>query len=209
MFLETMMRTIPVAMMAIEVLWTERFQRFRDVRKSPPDRMWNAIHIAASETTIPSSRVSSSVDDNVVRHDRVGGGVPPVSADALGTSTVVMQIPPATRPQSRTYPRPRVRTGVRRTALLDEDQPQTETEPAVTPLQTLSFVVQPASITTLRLSLVIGCGFRRIVDNELPPGVWNGAVPWTFEGSGLAHSAMADSPADLPSSRASFHTETV
>ena len=47
MFLDTMMSTMPVAMIAIEVLWTERFQRLREVRKSPPDRMWNTIQIAA------------------------------------------------------------------------------------------------------------------------------------------------------------------
>ena len=37
---------------------------------------------------------------------------------------------------------------------------QTKTDPALTPWQTASLVIQPASITTDRLSLVIGTGFR-------------------------------------------------
>ena len=37
MLRDTMISTMPVAMMAIEALWTERFQRLRAVRKSPPD----------------------------------------------------------------------------------------------------------------------------------------------------------------------------
>ena len=77
-----------------------------------------------------------------------------------------MQVPLVLGLNRERTPRPRASDGgyvVR--LLLREDQPQTETEPAVTPLQTLSFVVQPASITTLRLSLVIGCGLRRIDDN--------------------------------------------
>src|SRR4029077_19645812 len=131
---------------------------------------------------------------NAVRHERFGGCVPSVTADALGTSTVVMQIPPATRPQTRTYPRPRLRTGVRRTALVREDQPQTATEPAGTSLQTFSLVVQPASITTLRLSFVMGWGLRRTDDTSMPPGVLNGAVPCTAEASLLAQSATAASP---------------
>ena len=39
MFRDTMMSTMPVAMIAIEVLCTERFQRLREVRNAPPDRM--------------------------------------------------------------------------------------------------------------------------------------------------------------------------
>ena len=95
MLRETMMSTIPVAMIAIEVLCTERFQRLRAVKNAPPDRMWNAIQIAASDTIRPTSRVSTSVDCSAVRHDdRAGGGVPPVTAEASGTSTVVMETPP-------------------------------------------------------------------------------------------------------------------
>ncbi len=69
MFRDTMMRTIPVAMIAIEVLWTDRFHRLRAVRKSPPERMWKAIQIASSAISMPNSRVSISVDVTNDRHD--------------------------------------------------------------------------------------------------------------------------------------------
>ena len=75
MLRDTMIRTMPVAMIAIEVLWTERFHRFREVRKSPPDRMLKAIQMTTRATTMPSSRVSISVAASSERHDRVGGGV--------------------------------------------------------------------------------------------------------------------------------------
>ncbi len=54
MLRDTMMSTIPVAMIAIDELWTDRFQRFRAVRKSPPERMWNAIQMTASDSTMPT-----------------------------------------------------------------------------------------------------------------------------------------------------------
>ena len=38
----TMINTIPVAMMAIEEVWTDRFQRFRGVRNKPT---WSALTI--------------------------------------------------------------------------------------------------------------------------------------------------------------------
>jgi hypothetical protein len=62
MFRDTMMSTIPVAMMAMEVLWTDRFQRFRAVRKSPCDRMLKPIQMPASAITKPHRRVSISDD---------------------------------------------------------------------------------------------------------------------------------------------------
>ena len=39
MLRETMTSTIPVAMIATEEVCTERFQRFRGVRKVPPEMM--------------------------------------------------------------------------------------------------------------------------------------------------------------------------
>src|SRR5216683_2646925 len=87
---------------------------------------------------------------------------------------------------------------------------QTETDPALTPWQTASLVIQPAPITTDRLSLVIGTGFRsRAVifcffgpsENVVEPGMSESFLP--------PASAMAISAAFLPSSRASFHTDTV
>ena len=46
----------------MEVLWTERFHRLRAVRKAPSDRTWKAIQMAARATTMPSRRVSISVE---------------------------------------------------------------------------------------------------------------------------------------------------
>ena len=65
---------------------------------------------------------------------------------------------------------PSERQSLSTSTLVDTDQ-QTGTEPAVTPLHTLSLVVQPASMTTLRLSLVMGCGLSRIDVSLLPPGL--------------------------------------
>ncbi len=73
MLRDTMIRTMPVAMIAMDVLWTERFQRLRAVRKSPPVRTLNAIQMAATETTMPSRRVSISVAVSNERHDRAPG----------------------------------------------------------------------------------------------------------------------------------------
>ncbi len=60
MLRDTMMSTMPVAMIAIDALWTERFQRLRGVRKVPPDMKLKLIQITASAAIIPSIRVSTS-----------------------------------------------------------------------------------------------------------------------------------------------------
>src|SRR6187551_1952241 len=62
MFLDTMMSTMPVAMIAMEVLWTERFHMLRAVRKSPPERMLNATQMTITAMTIPNRRVSTSAE---------------------------------------------------------------------------------------------------------------------------------------------------
>ena len=85
---------MPVAMMAMEVLWTERFHKLRAVRKPPPETMWNAIQIASRATTMPKSRESISVDANIDRHDRAApGGVGRGRRASFGVSTVVMMSP--------------------------------------------------------------------------------------------------------------------
>ena len=61
MLRDTMMRTMPVAMIAIEALWTDRFERFRGVRKLPPDMRSKPSQITPRPRSIPSSRVSISV----------------------------------------------------------------------------------------------------------------------------------------------------
>ena len=62
MLRETMMSTMPVAITAMDALCTERFHRLRDVRKSPPERMWNAVQMTMSAMTMPANRVSISVE---------------------------------------------------------------------------------------------------------------------------------------------------
>ena len=61
MLRDTMISTMPVAMMATEDVWTVRFHRLRGVRNLPPDRMWKPIQMTRSASTRPSSRASSSV----------------------------------------------------------------------------------------------------------------------------------------------------
>src|SRR5882672_11514601 len=90
-----------------------------------------------------------------------------------------------------------------------EDQPHSGTAPAFTSLHRVALSIHPASRTSLRLALEIGSGFSRIELIVFLPGVVNGAVPATLLVSGLAQSATAASPADLPSIRASFQTSTV
>ena len=74
MLRDTMISTMPVAMMPIDELWTERFQRFRGVMKSPPDAMWKPIQMTPRAITIPSRRVSSSAARSNPRALRPGVG---------------------------------------------------------------------------------------------------------------------------------------
>ena len=60
MLRETMMRTMPVAMIAIAELWTDRFHRFRGVRKVPCDMMLKPTQMIARAPIMPSMRVSTS-----------------------------------------------------------------------------------------------------------------------------------------------------
>jgi hypothetical protein len=59
-------------MIAIEVLWTDRFQRLRGVRKFPPERKLKKSQMTARAAIIPSSRVSISSDWTSDRKDRAG-----------------------------------------------------------------------------------------------------------------------------------------
>ena len=59
----TMIRTIPVAMIATTEVWTDRFHRFRGVRNVCPGVMiWKTIQMIARATSIPASRASISAD---------------------------------------------------------------------------------------------------------------------------------------------------
>src|SRR5690606_16319261 len=81
--------------------------------------------------------------------------------------------------------------------------------PAVTPWHSSSLVIQPASTTTDRLSLVMATGARKTEFISLPPGVVNFTTFGMASGAVPPASASAISAAFLPSSRASFQTETV
>jgi hypothetical protein len=74
MLRETMIRTMPVAMIAMEALWTERFQRLRGVMKLPPDQKWKPIQMIARAAIIPTAASSPSAC-SAVRHDRPAGAV--------------------------------------------------------------------------------------------------------------------------------------
>src|SRR4030067_141297 len=70
---ETRTSTMPVAMIAIDELWTDRFHRFRAVRNSPPDMMLKPIQMIARAPIMPSSRVSISIDRRSDRGERPAG----------------------------------------------------------------------------------------------------------------------------------------
>src|SRR3954451_11234460 len=84
----TMISTMPVAMIAMDVLCTDRFHRFLAVRKSPCDSRWKATQMAISASTMPIRRVSNSIDETDVRQELAGCGVVLLSADVFGVSTV-------------------------------------------------------------------------------------------------------------------------
>ncbi len=65
-----MISTMPVAMMAIEVLCTDRFHRLREARKSPLDNTLNANQMTITAVIIPNNRVSISA--RLSRHDGAG-----------------------------------------------------------------------------------------------------------------------------------------
>src|SRR4051794_14123968 len=101
-------------------------------------------------------------------------------------------------------------------------QLQAGVEPAVTPAHTASFVTQPASIVSFRLSLVMAVGVRMTELTVLPPGVVNGvalsdagaaafgrsAGAFTASGAVPAQNCIAMSPAVSPRANAFFQTET-
>ena len=73
MLRDTMMSTMPVAMTAVEALWTERFHKFREVRKEPPETRLKNSQMTARAAIMPNSRVSTSVDASMDPADRRDG----------------------------------------------------------------------------------------------------------------------------------------
>src|SRR5690606_23973470 len=88
-------------------------------------------------------------------------------------------------------------------------QSQAATLPEATPAQASSLLIQPASITTFRLSLRIGTGARKTDLVTLPPGGVKSTTPAMSVNALPPARSEAIEPAALPSSRASCHTETV
>ena len=70
----TMTSTMPVAMIATEAVWTDRFQRLRGVRNTPPERMSKPIQMTASAASMPSMRTSISSFDRSEPEAALGGG---------------------------------------------------------------------------------------------------------------------------------------
>ncbi len=67
----TMIRTIPVAMIATTEVWTERFHRFLGVKNVWPGVMtWKTSQMIASAASIPASRASISADRSAERIER-------------------------------------------------------------------------------------------------------------------------------------------
>jgi|GEM_PF-6392465 len=66
MWRQTMMNTIPVAMIATDTVWIVRLKILRGVRKRPPVSRSNTMHSSTNAPIIPSRRVSSSSDANVL-----------------------------------------------------------------------------------------------------------------------------------------------
>src|SRR5688572_19260334 len=83
MLRETMISTMPVAMIATDADWTDRFQRLRGVRKRPPDSTLKPTQITTRAAIIPSSRVSSS---RLWKADRTEPREGSLAAGAFGTA---------------------------------------------------------------------------------------------------------------------------
>ena len=74
MFRETMTMTIPVAMIAMPVAWTDSVTMLVGLIICPPLMMSKASRITASATSIPNSRRSTSICAMSPDMDLRGGG---------------------------------------------------------------------------------------------------------------------------------------
>src|SRR5258705_1931817 len=88
MLRERMIRTMPVVMIATAADWTDRFHRFRGVRKRPPDSMLKASHRMTRAATSPSRRLSTSRPANMDRAVRFGGVVATVGCSIAWASVM-------------------------------------------------------------------------------------------------------------------------
>ena len=136
-------------MIAVDELWTERFQRLRGVMNARPDRKLNPIQMRREGRTCRGAGCRSrSAEDRSERSPAVrgvaGAGSPlPVSSCCLALSqTNAVEERPASRRNRRRACGDRVEGSL---AAADG--------PSVTPLQRSSLVIQPASRTTIEVVL--------------------------------------------------------
>ena len=80
----TITSTMPVAMIATEAVCTERFQRLRGVRKTPPESRSKPIQMAASAASMPSMRASISSFDRNEPDAALGGGAVLATGAVIG-----------------------------------------------------------------------------------------------------------------------------
>ena len=127
-----------------------------------PTGMCKPIQMISSAPIMPSMRVSSSV---ALQEAAERGRVRTARARSAGAAEVALRhgvLPPGPSACGQPAhdlnetPRSSSNRGVSCASGSTIDQLQAATEPAATPAQTTSLSIQPASMTTLRLSLVIG-----------------------------------------------------
>ena len=70
MLRDTMMSTMPVAMMAVPLAWTASVSMFAGLMSLPPDRMWKPTRITIRATSMPNRRTSISVAAKAIRAAR-------------------------------------------------------------------------------------------------------------------------------------------
>src|SRR5688572_2143780 len=94
MLRDTMTSTMPVAMMPIEALCTDRFHRLRGVRKSPPEMTLKPIQMIARAAISPNRRVSTSAErrTGVTRPRTPGAGADAPSMEPRGGTDAASDI---------------------------------------------------------------------------------------------------------------------
>src|SRR5579859_1736212 len=198
MLRETMMSTIPVAMIAMDALCTDRFHKLRGVRNRPPDNTWNPSQMMASASSMPSNRVSSSSARNSPTGLRSSRGA---AVRLVGRERVAWVIEcrgdwGAEPPHSnKGWAGPILRAGGQR--------------PGGNALAQRS-LGNPASIQhDVQVADVDRLWLQQDRATSLPPGVWNMPTLATWSRGVPPHIWIAESPAALPSRRESFQTSTV
>src|SRR3954447_13953362 len=219
MLRDTITRTMPVARTAVDAAWTENVRKLTGSRITGL-AMPRPIQITTSARTMPNSRRSISVAR--ISSPMLDRLPPSAWFGAVPAASVIDLLLTRHLPVGGMNRRPAPRGGAGRLNLVRKDQLQAGGDPAVTPAQTASFVAQPASIVSFRLSLVIAVGVRMTDWTDFPPGVENAAASRDAGAAALgrspgaftaviavpAQSCIAMSSAVSPRAKAFFQTET-